>query len=229
MSAGMSPDWHDRTRWLTPFMQSPCISCELLMIDNVRVVKKLADYINMLLQRGVMQVAGRDLRATVETSPRRREHLRQWFQARGHLSQLNPTKEWAVCERALEVWNKRMSKRIGYRDASTGCWTWNRHSAAQEGLKVPDDFSEQAPAKDEMPPPDEDMKDEGAAENAEGINADEEKDAAATPRDGQMKHAAEQHEQDKDKKHQKTLTRAYSAPTDPTPRPQGGAASSSTS
>lgn len=86
-----------------------------------------------------------------------------------------------------------------------------------------------APSKHEIPQPGEGMKDEPPAENPDGINADEDKGAAATPREGQMKHAAEQHEQDKDKKRQKTLTRAYSAPTDPAPRPHGGAAASSSS
>lgn len=133
IAAAMSAEWCDRTLWLTPFVQNHCISAELLMADNPQEVKKLADNINLVIKRGAITVADKDIRATVETSPRRREYLRQWFQAREHLAQLNPDKEWTVCERALEIWIKRMTKRFGYRDATTAIWLLNAHAAAQEG------------------------------------------------------------------------------------------------
>lgn len=41
------------------------------MVGNANEVKKLADYINMVIKRSSIQVAGKDIRATVETSPRR--------------------------------------------------------------------------------------------------------------------------------------------------------------
>lgn len=189
ISAGMYAEWHDRTRWLSHLMQNHCVRWELLLIEHRNEVKKLADYSNMTIKGGSIHIADQDLRASVETSPRRREHLRQWLQTREHLTQLNPRKEWAVCERALDIWNKKMTKRLGYRDATTGSWTWNKHAAAQEGLRLPVDINEppdnrkqrgENAEKEENIHQDSDMKVEGEQAQPEQVQTEE--DPAATPR-----------------------------------------------
>lgn len=53
------------------------------------------------------------------TSPKRRGHLRMWHQSREMLAMLNPGKGRGICERALDTWNVRDTKRIGYRDNIT--------------------------------------------------------------------------------------------------------------
>lgn len=118
-----------------------------------------------------------------------------------------------------------MAKRLAYRDATTGSWTWNRQAVAQEGLRLPGDITNgpddiQHDHKEEDIQQDADMKVEGEWEATENVDAD--KDGAATPREGQVKHHANENEHDKERL--KTLTKSYSAPTCPALRPVGAQA-----
>lgn len=75
--------------------------------------------------------------------------------------------------------------RMGYREATTGSWAWNRHAAAQEGLRLPIDLAEgpddtEHIQKEEYKQQDADMKVEGEGDAAENVDGD--KDGAVTPR-----------------------------------------------
>lgn len=71
------------------------------MVDSIHEVTKLADDVNMIIRRSRINVRGCDIRAAVETSSRRRDHLRMKHQSRELLAQLNPGFQIGVCARAL--------------------------------------------------------------------------------------------------------------------------------
>lgn len=166
----------------------------MVMIDNPNEVNKLTDYINMIIKKGSIQVAGKEIRAMVETSPRRWEHLRPWFQAREPLSQLHPMKEWAVCERAGDL-EREDDEEVGLQRRHYRSWTWNQRAAAQESLRLPVDITA-APDMQHMQQKEEDMqqdaymKVEGEGGETEKVGAD--KDLAVTPRDGQCQRARQE-------------------------------------
>lgn len=63
-----------------------------MFLHNTYEVKKIADYMTIVINCASIDVAGEPIRASVETAPKRRERVRLWFLARDHLSQLNPHK-----------------------------------------------------------------------------------------------------------------------------------------
>lgn len=125
VTAAMSAEWVERVRWLQPSVRSRAVSAELLLVENISEVKKLADY-NVTMTRANIKVRSCPARAVVETNPKRRHHLRLWHQSREMLAMLNPG-----------TWNSQMTKRIRFRDNITGSGMWNNCAAAQEGLRLP--------------------------------------------------------------------------------------------
>lgn len=93
----MAPEWAKRRRWLQPFAQNHTVSAELLLIENATEANQLADYLKMVIRRVDIKMQGCAVRAAVETSPKRRDHLRMWQLSRELPVQLNPGKHFGAC------------------------------------------------------------------------------------------------------------------------------------
>lgn len=129
--------------------------------------KSVCDRIQLQLMRQDIKLQGNSTRAGLEVSPAKKMRLREWFDAKDLIKQLNLETPQSFPERGMETWDGTEMLRIGLLHMARDTFRWCEIGAATLGIKIPTDVGDTPrDMKHEEQPADQGEK----MENADGGN-----------------------------------------------------------
>lgn len=129
-----------RLRWLQPFVQNHAVSAQVLGA-RFGDTKSIADESTIAITKCPIFARVLPIRVGVETSPTRGEALRDFFEARDLLRQMNAVYNFTICSRSLEVGCDAGVQRIGWWQLDEALWRWSPWAAPIAKVKLPMEFS----------------------------------------------------------------------------------------